>query len=129
MNQHSKSKQSTTKTDTNRQPKHYERQINDDTQVDNPTQECVFSEPVPVPASGSLQSNRTRSAAVLNIVTHGQSKWRKQVSIIFSLKKYIYMFDSFSRYNNNDNQFIINMNYLISHSVDVIIVNRIKICT
>ncbi len=92
MNQHSKSKQSTTKTDTDRQPKNYERQINDDIQVDNPTQECVFSEPVPVPASGSLQGNRTRSSAVLNIVTHGQSKWRKQVSIIFSLNIYVRFF-------------------------------------
>lgn len=65
-----------TSTTTNRQPKHYQRQINDEVQVDNPTQECVFSEPV---AGGGLQNSRQRSSAVLNLVTHEQSKWRKQV--------------------------------------------------
>jgi hypothetical protein len=72
MNQNTKS---TTTATTNRQPKTYQRQINEEVQVDNPTQECVFSEPV---ASG-LQNNRQRSSTVLNLVTHEQSKWRKQV--------------------------------------------------
>ncbi len=55
--------------------KHYEKQINEEIQVDNPTQECVFSEPT---ASG-LQKNQRQSSNVLNLVTHEQSKWRKQV--------------------------------------------------
>ena len=62
-------------TTNNRQPKHYQRQINDDAQVDNPTQECIFSEP----DGSGLQNSRQRSSAVLNLVTHEQSKWRKQV--------------------------------------------------
>jgi len=71
MNQKSKS----TTTSATRQPKQYQRQINEEVHLDNPTQECVFSEPM---ASG-LQNNRQRSSAVLNLVTHEQSKWRKQV--------------------------------------------------
>jgi hypothetical protein len=74
MNQNAKSTTTTTTT-TGRQPKRYQRQINDDVHVDNPTQECIFSEPV---ASG-LQNSRQRSSTVLNLVTHEQSKWRKQV--------------------------------------------------
>lgn len=73
MHQNNKSATAT----NNRQPKHYQRQVNDEIQVDNPTQECVFSEPV---VSG-LQNSRQRSSAVLNLVTHEQSKWRKQVNI------------------------------------------------
>ena len=76
MNQNSKSKKPATASTTPRPTKHYERQVNDDAQVDNPTQECVFSEVAP---AGGLQGNRQRSSAVLNMVTHGQSKWRKQV--------------------------------------------------
>ena len=75
MNQNNKSKKPTT-TATTARAKHYEKQVNDDVNVDNPTQECVFSEPV---ASG-LQNNRHRSSTVLNLVTHEQSKWRKQVN-------------------------------------------------
>ena len=45
-------------------------------QLDNPTQECVFSEPN---NTSSLQSNRQRSSAVLNLVSQEQSKWRRQV--------------------------------------------------
>ncbi len=74
MNQNNKSTTTTT-ANANRQPKHYQRQINEDIQIDNPTQECIFSEPVP----GGLQHSRQRSSAVLNLVTHEQSKWRKQV--------------------------------------------------
>jgi hypothetical protein len=79
MNQSTKS----TTTNANRQPKHYQRQINEEANIDNPTQECVFSEPV---ASG-LQNNRQRSSTVLNLVTHEQSKWRRNVKkkIIFLL--------------------------------------------
>ena len=73
MHQNNKSANAT----NNRQPKHYQRQINDEIQVDNPTQECVFSEPV----TSGLQNSRQRSSAVLNLVTHEQSKWRKQVII------------------------------------------------
>jgi hypothetical protein len=75
MHQSSKSKTTTTTTNTNRQPKIYQRQINEEVHVDNPTQECIFSEPV----AGGLQNNRQRSSTVLNLVTHEQSKWRKQV--------------------------------------------------
>ncbi|CAF4337521.1 unnamed protein product, partial [Rotaria magnacalcarata] len=39
-----------------------------------PTQECVFSEPT----DNELQPNR-RSSIVLHLVSHEQSKWRKQV--------------------------------------------------
>ena len=74
MNQNNKST-----VNTNRQPKQYQRQINDDIQVDNPTQECIFSEPI----ADGLQNNRQRSSAVLNLVTHEQSKWRKQVEQSF----------------------------------------------
>jgi hypothetical protein len=72
---HQSSKSKTTTTTTNRQPKIYQRQINEEVHVDNPTQECIFSEPV----TGGLQNNRQRSSTVLNLVTHEQSKWRKQV--------------------------------------------------
>ena len=74
MNQNTKTTTATT-TNANRQPKLYQRQINEEVNVDNPTQECIFSEPV---ASG-LQNSRQRSSTVLNLVTHEQSKWRKQV--------------------------------------------------
>ena len=53
----------------------HQRLVNEEVQLDNPTQECVFSEPV----SSNLQSHRQRSSTVLNLVTHEQSKWRKQV--------------------------------------------------
>lgn len=56
-----------------RPTKSYQRQINDDVQVENPTQECLFSEPT------SLQQGRQRSSTVLNLMTHEQSKWRRQV--------------------------------------------------
>jgi hypothetical protein len=88
MNQSNKSTTTTTTTlsNTTRQPKHYERPVNEEVHVDNPTQECVFSEPV---ASG-LQNNRDRSSTVLNLVTHEQSKWRKQVltTLSFLYRKY-----------------------------------------
>ncbi|CAF1458727.1 unnamed protein product [Adineta ricciae] len=74
MNQNSKS--TTTATGGNRQARQYERQVNEDINVDNPTQECVFSEPA---AASSLQGNRQRSSTVLNLVTQEQSKWRKNV--------------------------------------------------
>ena len=89
MNQSNKSTTTTTTTtasNASRQPKYYQRQINDDIQIDNPTQECVFSEPV----AGGLQNSRQRSSAVLNLVTHEQSKWRKNVR-----KKNKYIFYSF----------------------------------
>ena len=92
MNQKAKPKATTTTTTTaaaasnaTRQPKQYQRQVNEDVNVDNPTQECVFSEPVPI----GLQSNRHRSSAVLNLVTHEQSKWRKQV---FKFLYYLFFF-------------------------------------
>jgi hypothetical protein len=89
MNQNNKSTTTTTTANANRQPKHYQRQINEDIQIDNPTQECIFSEPVP----GGLQHSRQRSSAVLNLVTHEQSKWRKNVFIVFvDLMKYILWF-------------------------------------
>ncbi len=78
MNQKTKSKTTTTTTTvvkSTSQPKSYERQVNEEIHVDNPTQECVFSEPV----TSGLQNNRNRSSTVLNLVTHEQSKWRKQV--------------------------------------------------
>jgi hypothetical protein len=78
MNQNAKSKTTTT-SNVARQSKHYERQVNEEVQLDNPTQECVFSEPT----ASNLQSNRHRSSAVLNLVTHEQSKWRKQVLRFF----------------------------------------------
>jgi len=59
-------------TNANRPAKHYQRQINEGVHLDNPTQECIFSEP----AASGLQN---RSSTVLNLVTHEQSKWRKQV--------------------------------------------------
>jgi hypothetical protein len=89
MNQSNKSTTTTTTTtNANRQPKYYQRQINDDIQIDNPTQECVFSEPV----VGGLQYSRQRSSAVLNLVTHEQSKWRKQVrnTKIYSFENFIF---------------------------------------
>jgi len=79
MNQNAKSKTTTTTSNVARQSKHYERQVNEEVQLDNPTQECVFSEPT----ASNLQSNRHRSSAVLNLVTHEQSKWRKQVLRFF----------------------------------------------
>ncbi len=82
MNQNSKSKKAASTSNATRQPKHYERQVNDEIQVDNPTQECVFSEPAAVSA---LQSNQPRPSTVLNMVTHGQSKWRKQVCRFYFL--------------------------------------------
>ena len=76
MNQNSKSKKPASTTNTTRQSKHYERQVNDEVQVDNPTQECVFSEPAAV---STLPTTQPRSAAVLNMLAQGQSKWRKKV--------------------------------------------------
>ncbi|CAF0721661.1 unnamed protein product [Rotaria sp. Silwood1] len=65
-----------TKTSTTvRQPKQYQRQVNEEVNLSNPTQECVFSEP----AATGLPINPQRSSTVLNLVTHEQSKWRKQV--------------------------------------------------
>lgn len=84
MNQSGKSKKpSTTRTTTTanagRHGKHYDRQVDDNSQVDNPTQECVFSEPA---TAAGLQASQQRSSTVLNMVTHGQSKWRRQVDLI-----------------------------------------------
>lgn len=84
MNQNNKSTVKTTATATTastRPSRRYERQINDDVQVDNPTQECVFSEPT----TSGLQNSRQRSSTVLNLVTAEQSKWRKQVRRLFFL--------------------------------------------
>ena len=78
MNQNSKSTPAaatTTTTSATRQARNYERQINEEVNVDNPTQECVFSEP----AASGLQNSRQRSSTVLNLVTQEQSKWRKNV--------------------------------------------------
>ncbi|CAF1268299.1 unnamed protein product [Rotaria sp. Silwood1] len=60
-------------TTTTRKPRQDERQISD-SPINNATQECVFSEPI----DGGLQRNR-RSSVVLHLVSHEQSKWRKQV--------------------------------------------------
>ena len=80
MNPKAKPTAATAPTGTaNRPAKHYERQVNDNSQLDNPTQECVFSEPITVQTIGALRNNRQRSSAVLNLVSHEQSKWRKQV--------------------------------------------------
>ncbi|CAF1149075.1 unnamed protein product [Adineta steineri] len=77
MNQNKKPTTATTTTsNTTRPQRHYERQVNDELHLDNPTQECIFSEPAP--ASG-LTRNTDRSSTVLNLVTHEQSKWRKNV--------------------------------------------------
>lgn len=73
MNPNGKTTATTTTTTTGRPSKAYQRQINDDVQVDNPTQECLFNDPT------AIQAGRQRSSTVLDIVTHGQSKWRKQV--------------------------------------------------
>ncbi len=89
MNQNKKLPTTTATSNISRQPKHGERQVNQEVHLDNPTQECVFSEPV----AGGLQSNHNRSSAVLNLVTHEQSKWRKNVFIVFvDLMKYILWF-------------------------------------
>ena len=102
MNQNSKS----TAAKTARPVKHYEHQVNEDLQLDNPTQECVFSEPV----ASTLQNNRQRSSAVLNLVTHEQSKWRKQV--VFHRSVILHFLSvSVSRFNSNDKQSTISMNY------------------
>jgi hypothetical protein len=77
MNQNTKSIPATKA--PNRQAKLYERQINEEVQVDNPTQECIFSEP----AASGLQNSRQRSTTVLNLVTQEQSKWRKNVCNLF----------------------------------------------
>ena len=84
MNQN---KKPTTATPATNAAKHQERLIREEVNVDNPTQECIFSEPV---VSG-LQNNRQRSSTVLNLVTHEQSKWRKQVFRILRkpYKKYV----------------------------------------
>ncbi len=88
MNQNKKVPTTTATSNIARQPKHGERQVNQEVHLDNPTQECVFSEPVP----SGLQSNHNRSSAVLNLVTHEQSKWRKNVLIVFvGLMKYIFL--------------------------------------
>ncbi|CAF0751905.1 unnamed protein product [Didymodactylos carnosus] len=67
-----------------RQPKHYERQINEAVDLDNPTQECVFSDPatnsfLTSSTQANLNASRHRSSTVLNLVTHEQSKWRKSL--------------------------------------------------
>ncbi|UJR22799.1 hypothetical protein I4U23_025830 [Adineta vaga] len=62
-------------TNITRQARNYERQINEDANIDNPTQECVFSEA----AASGPQNSRQRSSTVLNLVTQEQSKWRKNV--------------------------------------------------
>ncbi|CAF2307977.1 unnamed protein product [Rotaria sp. Silwood2] len=67
--------QNTKPSTTVRPPKQYQRQVNEEVNLSNPAQECVFSEP----AATALQSNPQRSSTVLNLVTHEQSKWRKQV--------------------------------------------------
>ena len=120
MNQSGKTKKPTSTSNATRQTKHHhERQLNAELQVDNPTQECVFSEPTPVSA---LPANQ-RSSTVLNMVSHGQSKWRKQVCRFSLIESTLHLCLSVLRYNNNGNQYITNMNYLISHSK----VNQIKI--
>ena len=74
----------TTTTSTGRPSQHYQRQINEEIHLDNPNQECVFSEPA---AASGLQNSRQRSSTVLNLVTHEQSKWRKQVIDPFSRRR------------------------------------------
>lgn len=71
MNQNNKAGTGTT--GAVRQPKNYQRQVNEE--LDNPTQECVFGETT----TNESQTNRQRQSTVLNLVTHGQSKWRRQV--------------------------------------------------
>lgn len=83
MNQNTKGKKTANASSATR-PKHHDRAANDEVHVDNPTQECVFSEP----SSGTLQNNRHRSSTVLNLVTHEQSKWRKQVDFKFKTNYY-----------------------------------------
>lgn len=61
-------------TNTQSTAPNYEQQRNE-SQLDNPNQECVFSEP----NTSSLQDNRRISSAVFNLVTQEQSRWRKQV--------------------------------------------------
>lgn len=103
---------STTATNANRAAaKHYERQVNDESQLDNPTQECVFSETVPPSTTAAgLQNHRQRSSTVLNIVTHGQSKWRKQVRRDFLFFVSDRSSSEYFRFNNNGKQSIQNMN-------------------
>ena len=113
MNQNSKS--SAAATTAARPAKHYERQVNEELQLDNPTQECVFSEPV----ASNLQNNRQRSSAVLNLVTHEQSKWRKQVVSTF-LQSFFSVFLSLSRFNSNDKQSTTSMNCWINASINSI---------
>lgn len=76
MHQHKKSTSaSATASSGARQPKHHDKQTDADVLLDNPTQECVFSEPV---ASG-LQRTTDRSSTVLNMRTYEEAKWRKNV--------------------------------------------------
>jgi hypothetical protein len=105
MNQNTKSTTATT-TSVSRPTGHYERQINEPVHVDNPTQECVFSEPT---ASG-LQNSRQRSSTMLNLVTQEQSKWRKQVRSNDDDRTTDVFFHS-SRFNNNGNRSTIVMNF------------------
>ena len=67
--------QSPRSTNTSPKSQHYQRQINESTSIDNPTQECVVTDS----NSMELQNNRRRQSLVLNLVTHEQAKWRKQV--------------------------------------------------
>ncbi|CAF1251701.1 unnamed protein product [Rotaria magnacalcarata] len=62
------------KTTTHRHARQTEGQAHTGDNLQNPTQECVFSEPT----DNELQPNR-RSSIVLHLVSHEQSKWRKQV--------------------------------------------------
>lgn len=67
MNQHARAT-----TSSHLQPR--ERQQNQTQTIENPIQECVFSEP----SENDVKPNR-RSSIVLHLVSHEQSKWRKQV--------------------------------------------------
>ncbi|CAF0814506.1 unnamed protein product [Adineta ricciae] len=78
MNQNKKSSRRTTTSPANgaRQAKHHNKETHEEVHLDNPTQECVFSEPVP----SRLQRTTDRSATVLNLRTYEEAKWRKNAS-------------------------------------------------
>ncbi|UJR26204.1 hypothetical protein I4U23_007547 [Adineta vaga] len=77
MNQNKKSvKTRTASSNATRQAKHHDKRIDDEVHLDNPTQECIFSEPVPT----GLQRTTDRSSTVLNLRTYEEAKWRKTAS-------------------------------------------------
>lgn len=78
MNQNKKSSKRTVASPTNgaRQAKHHNKEPEEEVHLDNPTQECIFSEPVP----SGLQRTTDRSATVLNLRTYEEAKWRKNVN-------------------------------------------------